>query len=128
MERGRLEAFDARTRQLEEQTIELKRLNEQKNEFLGIAAHDLRNPLGLISGWTSVMIRQIEGGRFVAERGVRNLSKVFKVAQRMNRMVSELLDIAAIEAGKAVVFDREEMVSLADEYGIAIVALKHKTQ
>jgi DUF1009 family protein len=36
--------------------------------------------------------------------------------------------VLVIEAGKAVVFDREEMVSLADEYGIAIVALKHKTQ
>jgi DUF1009 family protein len=29
-----------------------------------------------------------------------------------------------IEAGKAVVFDREEMVALADKYGVAIVALK----
>ena len=33
-----------------------------------------------------------------------------------------------IEAGKAVVFDREEMVALADKYGIAIVALTHNAK
>jgi hypothetical protein len=36
--------------------------------------------------------------------------------------------VLVIEAGKAVVFDREEMVSLADKYGIVIIALKRKTQ
>jgi len=32
--------------ELEDQNVKLKALNEQKNEFLGIAAHDLRSPLG----------------------------------------------------------------------------------
>ena len=32
----------------------------------------------------------------------------------------------AIEAGKAVVFDREEMISLANKFGIAIVAINNK--
>ncbi|MCD4787028.1 MAG: LpxI family protein, partial [Desulfobacterales bacterium] len=32
----------------------------------------------------------------------------------------------AIEAGKAVVFDREEMIALADNFGIAIVAINNK--
>jgi DUF1009 family protein len=30
--------------------------------------------------------------------------------------------VLAVEAGKAVVFDRDQMVALADRYGIAIVA------
>ncbi len=32
----------------------------------------------------------------------------------------------AIEAGKAVVFDREEMIAMADKFGIAIVAINNK--
>jgi len=31
---------------------ELSRLNEEKNEFMGIAAHDLRNPLSAIKGFS----------------------------------------------------------------------------
>ena len=34
--------------------------------------------------------------------------------------------VLAIEAGKAVVFDREEMIAVADKFGIAIVAINRK--
>ncbi len=79
---------------------ELRALNDKKNEFLGIAAHDLRNPLGLITAWTQITIRQIETGRFSTERGVRDLGRVLTVAEQMQRLVAELLDISAIESGK----------------------------
>jgi DUF1009 family protein len=32
--------------------------------------------------------------------------------------------VLAIEAGKAIVFDRKEMIGLADQHGIAIIALR----
>jgi len=35
-------------RQLEQKNIELEKLNREKNHFLSIAAHDLRNPLTII--------------------------------------------------------------------------------
>ncbi|MCD4749049.1 MAG: hypothetical protein K8R59_06725 [Thermoanaerobaculales bacterium] len=79
---------------------ELQTLNEKKNEFLGMAAHDLRNPLGLISAWSTVMMRNIETGRFTKERGMRDLGRVVRASEQMNRLVTELLDISAIEAGK----------------------------
>ena len=41
--------------ELENRNIELQNLNEQKNEFLGMAAHDLRNPLGAISNFSEVL-------------------------------------------------------------------------
>ena len=44
--------------------------------------------------------------------------------QTIESMHSAGARVLVIEAGKAVVFDREEMVSLADRYGISIVALK----
>jgi DUF1009 family protein len=34
----------------------------------------------------------------------------------------------AIEAGKAVVFDREEMIAMANKFGIAIVAINQKME
>ena len=32
--------------------------------------------------------------------------------------------VLVVEAGKAVVFDREEMIHMADKYGIAVVAME----
>ncbi len=83
-----------------ERTTELRALNDTKNEFLGIVVHDLRNPLGLILAWTNITIRHLHSGRFTAERGLRDLGRVVKVAEQMNHLIAELLDIAAIEAGK----------------------------
>ncbi len=95
---------------------ELKALDAKKNEFLGIAAHDLRNPLGLIAAWTTITIRQIESGRFVPERGVRDLGRVLKVAEQMTRLVAELLDISAIEAGKlSLTLHRETLAAILEE-------------
>ena len=36
----------------------LRELNEEKNEFMGIVAHDLRNPLGAITGYSEVVSRR----------------------------------------------------------------------
>lgn len=91
-----IQAAFAKTRLL----AELQSLNEKKNEFLGLAAHDLRNPLGLISGWTGLAVRNLESGRQPVARVIADLERVLKVAEQMNQIVAELLDISAIESGK----------------------------
>jgi hypothetical protein len=45
-------------------------------------------------------------------------------AQTIRTMQDVGAVVLVIEAGKAVVFDREEMINLADEFGIAIVAME----
>ncbi|HET6512592.1 MAG TPA: histidine kinase dimerization/phospho-acceptor domain-containing protein, partial [Candidatus Kapabacteria bacterium] len=42
-------------RELHKKNAELARLNEQKNQFIGILAHDLRNPLSLIMGYADFL-------------------------------------------------------------------------
>lgn len=91
-----IQAAFAKTRML----AELQSLDEKKNEFLGLAAHDLRNPLGLISGWTGLAVRNLSTGRQPVARVVADLERVLKVADQMNQIVAELLDISAIESGK----------------------------
>src|SRR5881628_2712126 len=34
----------------------LRQMNEEKNEFMGIAAHDLRSPLGTIEGYAEIVV------------------------------------------------------------------------
>jgi signal transduction histidine kinase/ligand-binding sensor domain-containing protein len=79
---------------------DLERLNEKKNEFLGIAAHDLRSPLGVICGWTDVHIDRLRQGKDDPERLLRDLEKVNRVGRQMAALVSELLDYTAIESGR----------------------------
>jgi len=82
------------TKELEEQNQLLKSLNEQKNEFLGIAAHDLRNPIGVIQGFSELLEENIDD-EFKDYTG-----EIIKMSTKMLSLLNDLLDISKIEAGK----------------------------
>ncbi len=95
---------------------DLRIANQKKDEFLGIAVHDLRTPLGLISAWTRVVMRNIETKNKTAKEWLRDLGRVVTVAEQMNRLVTELLDISAIEAGRlSLILSRTRLQSIIDE-------------
>ncbi len=79
---------------------ELKRLNEKKNEFLGIAAHDLRNPLNAIMGYIELILISLKDGSFNKAESMEDMETILQVSRQMNHLVAELLDISAIESGK----------------------------
>lgn len=82
------------TKELEEQNKLLKTLNEQKNEFLGIAAHDLRNPIGVILGFSELLEENIDD-EFKEYTG-----EIIKMSSKMLSLLDDLLDYSKIEAGK----------------------------
>lgn len=75
---------------------ELTRLNEFKTEFLGIAAHDLKNPLSVIYGYAGLMISKSEGDPAL----LRMARRISASANQMLTIVSDLLDTTAMESGK----------------------------
>ncbi len=82
--------------QLEVANEELVRLNQLKTEFLGIAAHDLKNPLTVIHGDASrIASEKIDPGR--SAKAARRISGS---ARQMLNIVSDLLDTTAVESGK----------------------------
>ena len=76
----------------------LQRINGEKNEFLGMAAHDLRNPLGAIQAY-SELLQDTEAALSTKERG-EIIERIGSLSTSMLHLVSDLLDISAIEAGK----------------------------
>ena len=48
------------TRQLHQANAELRDLNKLKNQFLGMAAHDLRNPIGLIMNYSEFVLEEAD--------------------------------------------------------------------
>lgn len=75
---------------------ELKKLDELKNKLLGMAAHDLRNPLSSIHGFSEILL---EGDLDEATRK-EFLGVIFNVSDEMLKLLNDLLDISQIQSGK----------------------------
>lgn len=84
-------------RELARQKAELTQLNERKNEFMGIAAHDLRSPLSVIQGFSSLLVRRPD---MPAEERADILSMIADSVREMLAMLSNLLNVSEIESGK----------------------------
>lgn len=78
----------------------LVELNELKNRFLGIAAHDLRSPLAAVKGFLNLFLGGYIGN--VPETQLGYLKKIDAAIDRMYSLINDLLDISAIESGKLV--------------------------
>lgn len=79
------------------QREKLAELNHIKNQFIGMAAHDLRTPLTVI--WLCVEFLQRKAGADLDHRQVGSLNLILEKSDFMLKMVSDLLDISAIESG-----------------------------
>jgi len=81
-----------------ERVRELEELNELKNEFVGIAAHDLRAPLSSIEGFCDLI--NSEESENLNDLQKKYLSRISRAGKRMLALVNDLLDVYAIESGR----------------------------
>jgi hypothetical protein len=111
VERGRLVSeLNRQKRAVERQNDELRRLNDLKNTFLGIAAHDLRNPLGLVEmGITFLLDPQYAA---TAQEHTVIMRNILQQSRHMLDLINELLDVTAIESGQLQL--KREKVALSD--------------
>ncbi len=77
---------------------QLEALNEQKNRFLGMAAHDLRNPLTAILGISDLLVATTEG--VLDEKQRELLRHIEQSSSFMVELIDDLLDISTIEQGR----------------------------
>ncbi|MBR9998521.1 MAG: GAF domain-containing protein [Cyclobacteriaceae bacterium] len=79
---------------IEESNKKLQELNQEKNNIIGIVAHDLKNPL--TSALTMVTILKNENNNLNQDQKLC-IEIIEKSVVRMNDMISRLLDIKKIE-------------------------------
>lgn len=121
-------ALDASEKRAWEAYAQLQVIDEQKNQFFGIVAHDLRNPLNGI-----VLAAQLLAEEDDPAVVNTTAKKIAKQGREMTELVGRFLDIAALETGKVkpepIVFDlsriAKEILELhrprAREKGIGLV-------
>jgi two-component system sensor histidine kinase/response regulator len=86
------------TNELEKNNQALIKLNQDKNEFLGIAAHDLKNPLSAIQGYAEMITEDYDD---MSKSEVIEVSHlILNSSRQMFELVRNLLDINIIESGK----------------------------
>jgi signal transduction histidine kinase len=103
-----VEAF-GRQRQAVEQ---LERLNRAKSEFVSIVSHEFRTPLTGIQGFSEIMrdedLTQEEMREYAGD--------INKDAQRLNRMINEMLDLDRMESGRMTIHpERMDLNAVVDE-------------
>jgi signal transduction histidine kinase len=74
----------------------LLELNEEKNQFLGIASHDLKNPLSSIG----LVGELLMSGNLSPEEVVDMGQRISREAQRASQLIQKLLDVTAIESAE----------------------------
>ena len=85
-----------RTRELSEANERLVALNAEKDTFLGICSHDLKNPLNGIAGMAGLIV--VDAGDAAQVRS--HAADILQSSEYMSHLVHNLLDINAIEQGK----------------------------
>jgi signal transduction histidine kinase len=84
-------------RLLTERNRELEAASTAKNRFVANLAHELRNPLSAVIGYSELMA----SGRFgpLADRQHEHLEVIRDSGQHLLALIDELLDMARVEAG-----------------------------
>lgn len=80
--------------QIQENNAELQRMNTLKDEFLVTASHELRTPLSAISGYATMLKRQI--ARNDLQNIQRYVAKLVGAAQQLTELVTSMTDAANI--------------------------------
>jgi signal transduction histidine kinase len=75
---------------------EQKELEQRKDDFIGMASHELKTPLTTLKGLTQLLIRRIETQEL--SESVLALSKMESQINRLTRLIKDLLDVTKIQA------------------------------
>lgn len=108
------EKLEVLSLELAEANERLEELDKLKSEFVSMAGHQLRAPLTVIKGYTSLILEGTVQG--ASDKVKEVLGKVMFSTEQLVKLVSGLLDLSRIEAGKIKYdFTRGDLAKIAEE-------------
>ena len=88
--------------------------NRTKSEFLATISHELRTPLNVILGYTSLLLEEVFGS--LSEEQAHPLQRIHSNAQELLDVITAVLDVSRLEAGRLPMEVREvEIPALLEE-------------
>jgi len=100
-------------RDLYKKNSQLEKLVKTRDKYLGMAAHDLRNPLGALSNMCVILLDEDTGPLNDTQRELIEL--VQETADHMLTLVEDMLDISKIESGNlSLNFEKPDMIQLVN--------------
>lgn len=91
--------FGYLSRTARRRTAKIEQLSEQKSLFVGMAAHDLRNPLSSIALISYSLLHDIDTKPTPKEKIKLTLENIHHASERMLALINDLLDVTKIETG-----------------------------
>jgi len=80
----------------------LKKAEYLKDEFIGVAAHELRNPLAVLKGFASMLVYQTAQGKGaeLSQWQREALGEINEASTRLDKLTEDLLDVTRLQAGR----------------------------
>ncbi|MDN5348065.1 MAG: hypothetical protein PWP65_1629 [Clostridia bacterium] len=94
---------------LQEKIATLERLDQTRREFVANVSHELRTPLSIMQAYTEALIDGVANSEADRNKCLRNIHEEIL---RLRRLVTELLDLQKIEAGRMEMEMKEVSLSV----------------
>lgn len=104
---------EERTFELNQEHEKLRQMNKEKNDILGIVAHDLRSPLTIIMSMIDIL--ELDYPSVFTDEN-EYLSNILRACNRMSGLISDLLDSSKLDSESFKLrLTKEDVVSLVNE-------------
>lgn len=101
-------------KELEAANERLKELDRLKSMFIASMSHELRTPLNSIIGFTGMTLQGLSGE--LNDEQKDNLARVYQSAKHLLALITDVIDISKIEAGRLDLFpEKVSLKNIIDE-------------
>lgn len=111
------------TKKLDEANSHLEELDEAKDNFLSMAAHELNTPIAAIEGYLSMIIDEKMAGD-INEKAMGYLKNIYGSSKRLAGLVRDLLNVSRIESNRVHLIYTETKIEDVIEQSISEVKIK----
>lgn len=88
--------YEQTEQKVKNRTMELVRLNRQKDEYLSYVSHEMRTPLTSLLGYSKLLLSK----KLDKSTKDNSIKIIFSESERLKNMINNFLDLSKIEAGK----------------------------